>query len=360
MKLLFYISTISDGGAERVVSNLVNEMSDRGHECVLVNTYYAQDEYDINQGIQRYYLDGDKNKNFVIRNALELIKLRRICKRVCADVNISFLGEPNIRLMLAIKGLQQKAIVSVRNVPKIEYRGKRMLKVADYLFSKADGIVFQTIDAQSDFGRKVQEKSKIMLNPVNKLFYDFQSNFGYKERKGIIAVGRLASQKNYPLLLCAFAKVVNKIKDTLIIYGKGSEEQNLRNLTKQLGISERVNFAGVSSQLWRDIRNAKLFVLTSEYEGMPNALMEAMALGIPVISVDCPCGGPRMILEDDSSYGILVKSKETNDFATAMEYVLLDERVWNLYHQRALERSTMFFSKDIFDKWEKFFLSIVN
>lgn len=360
MKLLFYISKIGDGGAERVISNLANEMFDRGYECVLVNTYHNQDEYEINHGIQRYYLDGDKNKNFIIRNILELIKLRKICKKVCADINISFLGEPNLRLMLATRGLRQKTVVSVRNVPEKEYINRMLLKVADFLFSKADGIVFQTADARKSFGKKVQKKGKIILNPVNKLFYDFRSDSCFAERKGIVAVARLEPQKDCSLLLRAYAKISDRMKENLIIYGRGSEEQKLRNLAGQLGISDRVDFAGASPKLWKDISNVKLFVMTSEYEGMPNALMEAIALGIPVISTDCPCYGPRMILGDNSTYGILVKNREESDFAKAMEYLLSDEKVWNLYHQKALERSAMFFPKDIFNEWENYFQNVAN
>jgi len=359
MKLLFYISTITNGGAERVVSNLINEMFNRGYECILVNTYHKPDGYKISHGIKRYYLAGDKRKNIIVRNTLELIKLRKICKKECADINISFMGEPNLRLVIATRGLRQKTVVSVRNVPEKEYKGRIIFKIANVIFSQSDGIVFQTVDAQRSFEKKVQEKGKIILNPVNKLFYDFQSECSFTERKGIVAVGRLVPQKNYPLLLCAYAKISQKVKDNLIIYGRGPEEQKLRNVAKQLGIDDRVNFAGVSSQLWKDISNVKLFVMTSEYEGMPNALMEALALGIPVVSADCPCGGPQMILGNDSMYGVLVKSRETNDFVKAMEDLLLDEKMWNLYHQKALERATMFFSKDIFDEWENYFQSII-
>lgn len=360
MKLLFYIGAIVNGGAERVISNLVNEMFNRGHECILVNTYHKPDVYEISHGVKRYYLNSDKEKNIIVRNVIELIRLRKVCKKEHADINISFLREPNLRLVIATRGLRQKTVVSVRNVPEKEYKGRILFKIANAIFSQSDGIVFQTVDAQRSFGKRVQEKGKIILNPVNKLFYDFQSECSFIERKGIVAVGRLVPQKNYLLLLYAYAKISQKVKDNLIIYGRGPEEQKLRNVAKQLGITDRVDFIGVSSQLWKDISNVKLFVMTSEYEGMPNALMEALALGIPVVSADCPCGGPQMILGNDSRYGILVKSRETNDFAKAMEELLLDEKTWNLYHQKALERATMFFSKDIFNEWENYFQGLAH
>lgn len=356
MKLLFYIGTMGAGGAERVIANLANEMYERGYKCVLVNTYQKKDEYKINEGIKRYYLDDRKRGNFVVRNILYSLRLHKICKKEGADINLSFVGEPNIRLIIATRGLHQKTIVSVRNVPEKEYGNKKFLKMADYLFQRADGIVFQTAEAQNSFSNKVQVKGKIILNPVNKLFYDFRKNIGFDQRKGIVSVGRLSPQKNYPLLLEAYAKVSSTIKEDLTIYGTGQEEQKLRELAKKLGINNHVSFAGISNQLWKDINTAKLFIMTSEHEGMPNALMEAMALGIPVIASDCPCGGPRAIL-GDSINGILIKSKESADFAEAIEKLLTDERLWKFYHQKAIEKSEMFLSKKIFDEWEEYFQS---
>ena len=132
----------------------------------------------------------------------------------------------------------------------------------------------------------------------------------------IIAIGRLSEQKNFSLLLQSFAKVLESTKARLIIFGEGPLRSDLENLVKELNLQDAVLLPGVVANPYNYLNNADLFVLSSNYEGLPNALVEALACGCPVVSTDCQ-SGPREIL-DDGKYGILVEPSDVNGLARAI------------------------------------------
>ena len=131
-------------------------------------------------------------------------------------------------------------------------------------------------------------------------------------------MGRLNQQKNYPLLLEAFQEFSKKHGDYVLeIYGKGPLEQKVRDQINHLALEDRVVMKGFCANVHEAIREAAFFVMSSDFEGMPNALMEAMALGMPCICTDCPCGGPRMLIRDGEN-GLLVGVGQTDELAQAM------------------------------------------
>lgn len=199
--------------------------------------------------------------------------------------------EPNFRAILATRGLPVKTLVSVRNDPNKEYAGKMGVFVGKVLLPMADGCVFQTKEAQEWFPEKLQKKSKIIYNAVKEDFYHVERNPNHGE---IVTCGRLTEQKNHEILISAFAEVLKKYPYvTLKIYGEGTLRDTLQEQINELGIQDKAFLMGVTNNVEKALETAELFVLSSDYEGMPNALMEAMAAGVPCISTDCPCGGPK-------------------------------------------------------------------
>jgi glycosyltransferase involved in cell wall biosynthesis len=173
-----------------------------------------------------------------------------------------------------------------------------------YLYKKADGFVFQTEDAAKYFEGIIKCDSKIIPNPINPKF--IKEPYKGEREKNIVTVGRLESQKNQKMLIEAFGKIESKYPEySLLIYGDGSKKEELQDLIKEKGLENKVILKGKIDDVENVIDKAKMFVLSSDYEGMPNALMEAMALGLPCISTDCPCGGPRYLMENGKS-GLLV------------------------------------------------------
>lgn len=291
-KVMFYINAIHDGGAERVMVNLARYFSENEYDAVLVTSFRDSWEYPVAETVRRLSLEDQEIKQSRLkRNVSRIKKLRDLCKKEKPDVLISFMAEPNFRAILATRGLPVKTLISVRNDPNKEYAGKMGRIVGKALLPVADGCVFQTEDAQKWFPKRLQKKSRIIYNAVRADFYQIERT---PVRGEIITCGRLVEQKNHAMLIAAFAEVVQEYPfATLKIYGEGQLHNTLQSQIERLGLTEKAFLMGATNDVGKALKTADLFVLSSDYEGMPNALMEAMAAGVPCISTDCPCGGPK-------------------------------------------------------------------
>lgn len=295
MKIAFYINILANGGAERVVANLANAFS-QDNDVLVITSFPCSNEYVLNENVTRVNIEhSEKKGNFFLRNARRTIGLRRILKKYKPDTLVSFMGEPNFRSIVASAGLKIRTVISVRNDPQREYGSLLTRFLAKTLFRFANHIVFQTEDARCWFPKSIQKKSSIILNPVNDVF--FNTHFT-GDRHDIVSTGRLVFQKNHELLIKAFSRIADKLEENLFIYGEGPLRLELENLVFDLNMQDRIFLPGSVKNVAEIIKSAKLFVLSSDYEGMPNSLMEAMTLGIPCLSTDCPCGGPRMLLNE--------------------------------------------------------------
>lgn len=349
MKILFYINTINHGGAERVLTNLAGFFSANGYECIFVTSFYSEREYELFDRIDRISLFENKpNGNYFKRNVLLTMRLRELIKKERPDVIVSFMAEPNFRMLIASLGIQAKKIISIRNDPQKEYPNLLFKFLAKTIYTFADGVVFQTEDARKWFPRIIQRKSKIILNPVAPIFYTTQY---HGIRKNIVSVGRLVSQKNHRLLIEAFAKIAEEIDDNLYIYGEGNLRFELETLINEMGLKKRVFLPGIVDDVANTIKTAKLFVLSSDYEGMPNALMEAMALGIPVISTDCPCGGPQMLLNDIEE-DLLVDVNNSEQLSNIMKKVLTSTQTLQKIELQVKAKAEIFSYERIFEDWQ--------
>ena len=193
-KVLFYIDSMQKGGANRVMANLVNYFSKKEFNVILVNDIALdtdKPEYEVNTLVKRIILN-ESGANAVISNLKRIKKLRKIIVQEKPDCVLSFMGPPNVRMLLASILLPCRKVVSVRNDPNREY-GKNIIKklMTNWIFLLADGCVFQTEDASKYFFGRIRRKSTIIVNPVNELFF---STFS-ENRKNIVTVGRLVPQK---------------------------------------------------------------------------------------------------------------------------------------------------------------------
>lgn len=350
MKIFFYINTISSGGAERVLTNLATEMSTRGHECVLITSFPCSWEYSYGEDVQRISLDLNKIEGYFKRNVILIYRLRKLLKSERPDILVSFMAEPNFRAIIAKLGSGIKSILSVRSSPDVEYGSNFTSFLAKILFRFGDAIVFQTHDAKIWFPEVIRKKSFIIYNPIDRVFYNTKLS---ESRSGIVTVGRIDKFKNHRLLIESFAKIANQVNDNLIIYGSG-DVTSLKLYAESLGIGQRVHLPGQISDVPTFIKSARLFVLSSNVEGMPNALMEAMAIGLPCISTDCPCGGPRMLFPE-SIREYLVPVGDSDTLSKRMLAVLTDSQKATFLAQECKKASFEFESCRVFDKWELLF-----
>lgn len=356
-KILFYINSIHEGGAERVMVNLTNQFSKDGIEVVLVTSYMDVWEYPLSKEVKRLTLEDSVCSSFLKRNISRISKLRKILKQEKPDAAISFMAEPNIRLLISSFGLKIKTIISVRNDPMQEYKGIVSRIMAKTLFLKADGCVFQTNDAMNWFPKKVQRKSKIIFNAVNDEFYKQKRMPNDLE---IVTVGRLESQKNHKLLINAFKNILLDYSNaTLKIYGSGSMKDELLTLVCDLKVADSVKLMGATKQVPKALSTADVFVLTSDYEGMPNSLMEAMAMGIPVISTDCPCGGPKMLIKNNET-GILVQCGNVKNLEKSIKYLFDNAAEKKELGVRAAKFSLNFKENKIYKVWKNYIMDVIN
>lgn len=357
MKIMFCLGSLDKGGAERVVCNLANYFVDGGDEVVIIVTKLNGIGYELNKTVKIDVLDSEKTGK-VFRNIKRIRRMRKIILEESPDVILGFLQEPIAR-MLVLKKISKKVkripfIVSIRIDPKIAF-GTLKRKISLSLYDLADGFVFQTDEMKEWFSKKIQDKSVVIPNPVNKDF--LCKPYDGERKKVVVNVGRLTEQKNQKMLISAFAEFKKTFPDfKLKIYGEGPLREELQKQIDDLGISEDAKLVGVVSNIKDEIYDASMFVLSSNYEGMSNALMEAMALGMPSISTDCPPGGSRFLIRNNEE-GILVKVGDIGELANAMCKIAEDKKFARAIsvtgHKKMLELNP----KNVNDEWKKF---IVN
>lgn len=354
-KIFIYIDTMYRGGAQRVMANLSGHFAVNGYEVIMCNDFKQNDDmlcYSVNENVKRVYLENEESGNFVKKNINRILNLRHLINLEKPDIVLSFLGGPNKRMLLATIGLRVKKVVSVRNDPNKEYGASVLSRwFARRLFTLADGCVFQTEDAAAYFPLSVRRRSKIIMNPVDKRFFEVQRA---EDPKDIVSVGRLMEQKNHKLLIRAFSKIAGEFpEENLIIYGDGPMRSELEKLCEELNLKERISLPGATENVEEVLSKAKCFVMSSDYEGMPNALMEAMAAGVPCISTDCPCGGPKMLIQNEKQ-GILTNCNDIEMLAEKIKMILSDDVFRETLGHGAHSRMQDCKSSVVLGEWENY------
>ncbi len=313
MKITFVTSALQGGGAERVIVTLANRFAEQGDEVKILMAAGDESVYSLHPAVVSSSIGAASHGNPLVQ-LKRLWRLRSYLKKHPDDKIVSFSTSINMYTLLASLGLKNRVIVSERNDPaQCAYKPLRDLV---YLFGKA--FVFQTKDAKRCFADRIQKRSAVIPNPLRSGLPEPWE--GEREKK-IAAVGRLEPQKNHMLLLDAFAQFHRRYPDyTLHIFGIGSLEQKLRERASQLNVSEYVVFEGFRRDVLETIRTYRMFVLSSDYEGIPNSLLEAMALGLPCIAADCPIGGCAMCIADGEN-GLLTPTKDPAALRAAMERI---------------------------------------
>lgn len=308
-KIVFVIPDMPGGGTERVVALLANEYSRRGISVAILLFAGNERAYPLDSRIEVVSVGGPSGGSLSARLG-RLRGMRRFYRenKNCQIWAFSAMGA--VFSAVAALGQAHFFLVSERNDPtRYEHR-----RIRDLCYRRAKVVVCQTEDAVKSFPASIRKKSVVIPNPLEA---KEEPHKGEREKR-IVAVGRLNAQKNHKLLLRAFASFAEDHGDyRLEIYGQGELEPELRKLAEKLKIDNRVIFEGFSEHVLADIRTASMYVLSSDYEGISNSMLEAMSLGLPVIATDCPIGGSRMYIRDGIN-GMLVPVGDEDALACAM------------------------------------------
>lgn len=345
-KITFLIGSLGGGGAERVTIALGDYFCERNYQVNFIVFSKENNNYAINPKIQIDYLpEKDGGKKIIFDR---ICALKNILKEQKSDYVIS-LGLGYQYLILGNLLNKYKFILSERNAPQYFYKWYERIYVK-YSYKKAYKVVFQTKDAQAYFGKYIELKSKVIANPITA---SLPMPYDGIRRKSIVAVNRLSKQKNIFMLLRAIKKVFAKFPDyTLEIYGKGEQKEVLEKYAEDLKISDKVKFMGQKSNVHSYIKDASVFVSSSDFEGMSNSMLEAMAIGLPVVCTDCPIGGARMVIENDFN-GILTPVGNDIKFADAIIDVLSNPEKADMLGKNARLLYEKLKVETIAQEWEK-------
>lgn len=336
----------STGGAERVMTVLCNKFVEMGIESTIIVRQSTKSSYPLDKRVRVISTTVNDISNKYIRNIKRNFMLRNEIKKSNPDVIISFMTGMNIQVLLYTIGLKIPIIISERNNPATDI-SKRDMPLVKLLYPRAAGYVFQTDDARNWFSKSIASVGIVIANPISDKLPIRESITQGK----IVNEGRLSAQKNQRMLIDAFEKFSKIYPEyKLFIYGDGPEENNLKKYIKENKLEKNIILMGYASDVMEQIKDAECFVLSSDYEGMPNALMEAMGIGIPCISTDCPCGGPRYLI-DNMENGILTDVGNSQQLVDAMISIANNKILANSLGKKATEVNKKLDANVIAKQW---------
>lgn len=359
MNILFITPSIGYAGAAKMLTFVANNLSQRGHQVSIVNLNLVSRGVfqPIDERIRIYDLDDTVSG---IKRITCLKKLTAIAKKVQADVLIGFTAFPNMYVRMVGKLCGIPSIMSERGDPNCTFGKGFKDRLALQIINGCTGGVFQTGGAQEFYGKHLREKGLVIPNPI---FVKGQvPDVVYSVReKTVVSVGRLDNhQKRYDVMLKAFKIFSDKHPEyTLRLYGDGPDKEKIEAEAAELGITERVRFMGLTNQPMQDIARDGMFLITSDYEGISNSLLEAMAVGLPCVSTDHTPGGARLLITDHED-GLLAPVQDTEKLAAAMCEFAEDAALAEKCGRNAKNVKQRFDPERIIDMWENYCLSLVN
>jgi len=338
VRLVFAISSLDMGGAQRVAVNLIREWQARGWKITLVVTFSgggSSSFYDIPAGVEIVYLADLVKSRWGGRIAGQLRRvfaLRRLIKARQADRVVAFVTDANLFAIAASLGLGIKVIVSERNYPPAEGGSRLYGKIRLLLYPYADRVVMQTSRGLEWVARAIPKaRGMAIANPVvlplpTSLPTLDPTVLLDAETRLILAAGRLVPEKGFDVLIDAFARCCDRqSRWQLAIVGEGPERPALEQRIAAAELIGRVHLFGPAGNIADWYQRAEIFALSSRYEGFPNTLLEAMAHGCAVVSFDSDTGPADMIVTGENGL-LLGRSPDADTLAQALTTLKTDDR----------------------------------
>lgn len=359
MKIIFLLASLGSGGAERVVTLLANKMCEDGHDIQIVCLKYNDVYYSLHDKIKVVAATEHASNRI-----MELFWLRKYIQKEKPDVVIPFTEGVYCFTILALLGTGIPIIASERLDPAAMSLPRKVLK--RLLLPYADWLVVQTESIKAYFPKRIQKKTSVIYNPVNDEVFEnprmdsrvqssnAASSVQSSKQNRIISVARLYPQKNQKMMIEAFAKIADEFPDwQLVIFGEGPLRSSLELLVKSLQLDGRVLLPGRTEHVIEELRKSKIFCLSSDYEGMSNSMIEAICVGLPIVTTNV--SGVKELV-DDNINGFVVECGDVDRMCSALSTLMGNESLMNCFAQNSFERRRLFQMDVVNNKWN----SLIN
>lgn len=393
-KVLMIIPHMIGGGAERVAAQLINRINSLGYSTKFILTSSKKDQVvrsDLNENTELILLTEELEKETVFErlryfpkrvissiignildafgaNAPAIIgkwtlewqyhrEIKYVRNLLAADPDLSAIAflQPAIPiLVLASEGLDNKIVLSERSDPNRLMTKRYGKKFISKHYQRANTVVFQTEDAKKVYPKNVSEKGIVISNPLKE---NLPSDYHGARNKNITTFCRISKSKNLPLLIDAFAKLHKEHSDyNLRIIGDVSNQEDeavfesINNQIKNLSLGKSVKLEPFMKNVHEAIMNDAMYVSSSDFEGISNAMLEAMAIGMPVVCTDCPIGGARATITDGEN-GLLVPIKDSKSLYLAMKRIIEEPELANKLSENASKLRDELSLDTITNKW---------
>lgn len=344
-KIAFVTGSMGRGGAERVISVLANHYAAQGYDVQILMLLHKQVEYELDSRIKVRDLSNE-SKNATLDMPRMISAVRRFVKTEKPEAVVAFMAQICLVTGLACMGLPTRLILSERIDPAAVKRGKFYEKILFGLYARADKLVLQTKRARDYFPENVRKNSQIIPNPIA-----VKCLAQPRRKHRIVTAGRLNPQKNQAMLIRAFASVhKNHPEYTLDIYGEGALQETLQQLISSLGLEQAITLKGNVLGIHEAMADAEIFVLPSDFEGLSNALLEAMMMGLCCIATNC--AGCDEVIENGEN-GILIPVGDQNALEKALEQLIADPELTQKLGENAKETSSQYAVDAVIEKWHK-------
>lgn len=387
-EVLFFIDSLGGGGAERVVSVLSNFMcAKQDYKVSIVMLRKCPFAYTLSEKIKFIYAQDSSVESLyskLIRKAFGIYKklrqsiykpimkrlglyekipnidetafyfyatyampYRELLKKHEGATAFGFLIRSNIAMLMASKGTKVKTVFCERNNPVRPDMPKNIMKIRDRIYKRCDEAVFQT-NEQRDYYTKIKGRKVVIPNAIKD---NLPERFEGERRNEIVNFCRLSKQKNLPLLIDAYERLLEDYPDyTLRVYGKGDEKANLTKYIADKNLERKVFLEDFATDIHNRIKDAKMFVSTSDFEGLSNTMIEAMGIGLPCVCTDCDGGGAKMMIKDHEN-GLLVPKGDVNAVYTAMKEIIENKQLSDKLSKNATQVKDDLSADKIAEKW---------
>lgn len=361
MKVGFLIKNLNAGGAERATVSLANYFSEHGFDTEIITLQDTDSFYELGDKVSHIRLGLDEIELSLsfkrIFGALKrMLSIRSQIKKRDLDVLIGMSFSMTWYTVFATLLTRTKSVGTERNNPYRYKASKLNTFLRKFFYRFCNGYIFQTRKASQFFNDKLRPNDIVIPNALfNELVYTLEPP---EEREKIIcAVGRLDPQKRFDVLIDAFALIKDKIPEyKLIIFGEGDLRNELERKVESLSLTDRIYLPGTNPEAVRIVNRSSVFVLSSDLEGMPNVLIEAMAMGVPCVSTRCEMG-PEELIENGVN-GILVETGNSKQIAAAILGILNDPELSQKLSENSRKLIETHSIEKISERWLEFLKQI--